>query len=101
MASLLEQNLADIKSIPSAFPRSDGDPVRGYTHDAWSADKCRLVPHNLKWSSSAKDVVRSVIVESVSEGVDEGLQLVDSMRQIVGGIELVAPGRLGALDAAI
>jgi hypothetical protein len=94
MASLLEQNLADIKSIPSAFPRSDGDPVRGYTHDAWSADKCRLLPHNLKWvalteslkilcrSSSAKGVVRSVMVESVSEGVDEGLQLVDSMRQI-------------------
>jgi len=35
-------------------------------------------------SSSAKGVVRSVMVESVGEGVDEGLQLVDSMRQIVG-----------------
>jgi len=40
-------------------------------------------------SSSAKGVVRSVMVESVGEGVDEGLQLVDSMRQIVGCIELV------------
>ena len=41
------------------------------------------------------------MVESVSEGVDEGLQLVDSMRQIVGCVELISPGRLGAFDAAV
>jgi hypothetical protein len=52
-------------------------------------------------SSSAKGVVRSVMAESVGEGVDEGLQLVDSTRQIIGCIELVPSGRLGALDAAV
>ena len=36
---------------------------------------------------------------SMGEGVDEGLQLIDSLRQIVGGIEHISPGRLGAFDA--
>ena len=42
-----------------------------------------------------------MVVESMGEGVDEGLQLIDSMRQIVGCIELISPGRLGAFDAAV
>lgn len=37
----------------------------------------------------------------MGEGIDEGLQLVDSMRQIVGCIELISPGRWGAFDAAV
>jgi hypothetical protein len=44
---------------------------------------------------------RISMVESMGEGVDEGLQLIDSMRQIVGCIELISPGRLGAFDAAV
>ena len=52
-------------------------------------------------SSSAKGVGRSGMVESVGEGVDAGLALVDSMRQIGGCIALVPPGRLGARDAAV
>ncbi len=51
--------------------------------------------------SIAKGLMRSVMVEAVCESVDEGLQLVDSVRQIVGGVELVASGRLCALDAAV
>jgi hypothetical protein len=42
-----------------------------------------------------------MVVESMGEGVDKGLQLIDSLRQIVGGIELISPGRLGTLDAAV
>lgn len=41
------------------------------------------------------------MVESVSECVDEGLQLFLSMWQVVGRIEFVAPSGLGALDTAI
>jgi hypothetical protein len=40
-------------------------------------------------------------VEAVCEGVDEGLQLVEAGRQVEGGVELVAPRALGALDAAV
>jgi hypothetical protein len=50
---------------------------------------------------SAKGVVRSAVVEPVGEGVDEGLQFVDAMRQVIGGVELVAPGGLGAFNAAV
>jgi hypothetical protein len=55
----------------------------------------------LRWGSSAKRVVRPMMVEFVGEGVGEGLQLVDSMRQAVGRVELASPGRLGAFDAAV
>lgn len=55
----------------------------------------------LRWGLSGKRVVRPMGVESMGEGVDEGLQLIDSMRQIVGCIELISPGRLGAFDAAV
>jgi hypothetical protein len=55
----------------------------------------------LCWGLSGKRVVRPMVVESMGEGVDEGLQLIDSMRQIVGCIELISPGRLGAFDAAV
>lgn len=45
--------------------------------------------------------MRPVELETVSEGVDEGLQLVDAIWQVVGGVELVAPAGLGALDGAV
>jgi hypothetical protein len=32
-----------------------------------------------------------VVIVSVGEGVDEGLELVDARGQVVAGIELVAP----------
>jgi hypothetical protein len=40
-------------------------------------------------------------VVSVGEGVDERLELVDPVKEFVGGVELVSPARLGALDAAV
>ncbi len=55
----------------------------------------------LRWGLSGKRVVRPMVVEPVGEGIDEGLQLIDSMRQIVGCIELMPPGRLGPFDAAV
>jgi hypothetical protein len=55
----------------------------------------------LRRGLSGKRVVRPMVVESMGEGVDEGLQLIDSMRQIVGCIILISPGRLGAFDAAV
>jgi hypothetical protein len=55
----------------------------------------------LCWGSVAKGLVGPVVVEAVGEGVDEGLQLVDAVRQVVGGVEFVSPCRLGALDASV
>jgi hypothetical protein len=55
----------------------------------------------LGWSLSAKGLMWPVVVEAVCEGVDEGLQLVEAGRQVEGGVELVAPRALGALDAAV
>ena len=55
----------------------------------------------LCWGLSGKRVVRPMVVEFMGEGVDEGLQLIDSMRQIVDCIELISPGRWGAFDAAL
>ncbi len=54
-----------------------------------------------RWGLSVKPVVWPMVVEPVGEGIDEGLQLIDSMRQIVGCIELISPGRLGPFDAAV
>lgn len=45
--------------------------------------------------------MRPVVIKSVSESVEIGLELIDAVRQVVNGIELVSPGRLGALDAAV
>ena len=49
------------------------------------------------WSEIAKGLMRSVVVVSVGEGVNERLEFVDARGQVVGGVELVAPARLGAL----
>ena len=54
----------------------------------------------LGWSLSAKGLMWPVVVEAVCEGVDEGLQAIDAGR-VEGGVELVAPRALGALDAAV
>ena len=45
----------------------------------------------LGWGEIAKGLVRSLVVVSVGEGVDEGLELVDLVGQFVGSIELVSP----------
>jgi hypothetical protein len=55
----------------------------------------------LGWRASGKGVVWPVVVKSVSESVEIGLELIDAVRQVVSGIELVSPCRLGALDAAV
>ncbi len=55
----------------------------------------------LGWGEIAKNLVGPAMVLSVGKGVDEGLELSDAAGQIVGGAELVSPGRLGALDAAL
>ena len=45
----------------------------------------------LGWGEVAKGLVGSVVIISVGEGVDEGLEFVDPDGQVVGGVELVAP----------
>ena len=66
---------------------------------SWVAEAEGL--ERLRWGSSGRGVVGPVVVESVREGVDKGLELIDTAGQVVGGVELVAPGGLGALDAAV
>ncbi len=55
----------------------------------------------LGWREIAKGLVRSVVIVPVGEGVDERLELIDAGGQVIGGVELVSPGRLGALDASV
>ena len=43
----------------------------------------------------------SVVVEAVGECIDEGLQLVEAVGQVVGGVELVAPGAVASLDGSV
>jgi hypothetical protein len=45
--------------------------------------------------------MRPVVVESVGEGVGEGLEFADSLQRLVSCLELIAPSRLGPLDAAV
>jgi len=40
------------------------------------------------------------VIVPVGEGVDERLELIDAAA-VIGGVELVSPGRLGALDASV
>ncbi|WP_158658894.1 hypothetical protein [Methylocystis bryophila] len=47
------------------------------------------------------NVVRPLGVVAISDGVDEGLELFDFMRQFLGGVELVAPLELSAFDAPV
>jgi hypothetical protein len=55
----------------------------------------------LRWGEIAKGLMGSVVVVAVGEGVDEGLELVDLVGELVGGVERVSPAWLGALDAAV
>ena len=52
-------------------------------------------------SEVAKGLVGSVVIVSVGEGVDEGLEFVDAAGQVVCGVEFVSPRGLGAFDAAV
>ena len=54
----------------------------------------------LGWGSAVQGVVWADVIEAVSEGVDEGLQLVEAGRQVVAGVEFVAPRALGALGGS-
>ena len=42
----------------------------------------------LGWSLSAKGLMWPVVVEAVCEGVDEGLQPIEAVRQVEGRVEL-------------
>jgi hypothetical protein len=55
----------------------------------------------LGWGDVAKGLMGSMVVVSVGEGVDEGLEFVHAGGQVVGGVELVSPARLGAFDAGV
>jgi hypothetical protein len=55
----------------------------------------------LGWGSAVEGVVRPVMIEAMGEGVDEGLQLVDAVGQVVGGVELISPGAVAAFDGAV
>src|ERR1051325_7519216 len=50
---------------------------------------------------SVEGGVRPVVVEAMSEGIDEGLELVDAGGKVVAGIELVPPRALVAFDGAV
>lgn len=41
------------------------------------------------------------MVEAVGEGIDERLEAIERAGQVEAGVELVAPGALGSLDAAV
>ena len=45
--------------------------------------------------------MRTVVIEPISEGIDEKLELIEAVEQVVDGIELVSPGAVAALDRAI
>jgi hypothetical protein len=45
--------------------------------------------------------MRTVVIEPMSEGIDEKLGLIEAVEQVVDGIELVSPGAVAALDRAI
>jgi hypothetical protein len=55
----------------------------------------------LGWSEIAKGLVRSLVVVSVGEGIDERLEFVDLVGQLVGRVVFVPPARVGALDASV
>ena len=55
----------------------------------------------LGWAEIAKGPVGSLVVVAVGEGVDGGLQFFDTGRQVISGVELLAPAGLGALDATV
>jgi hypothetical protein len=41
---------------------------------------------------SVEGIMRTVVIEAMSEGIDEGLELIEAVGQVVDGIELVSPG---------
>jgi hypothetical protein len=45
--------------------------------------------------------VGSVVVVSVGEGIDQRLELVEAMRQLIAGVELVSPSTVAAFDRAV
>jgi len=45
--------------------------------------------------------MRTVVIEPMSEGIDEKLGLIEAVELVVDGIELVSPGAVAALDRAI
>jgi hypothetical protein len=45
--------------------------------------------------------MRSIVVETMGEGVDERLETIEPAGQVVGGIELIAPWSLGPLDMSV
>lgn len=50
---------------------------------------------------AVQGVVWADVIEAVANCVDEGLQLVEAGRQVVAGVEFVAPGGLRAFDRAV
>src|SRR3972149_9863465 len=50
---------------------------------------------------AVEGIVWPVVVVSMGEGIEEGLQPVEAMRQVVGGIELVSPCAVAALHRAV
>jgi len=55
----------------------------------------------LCWSEVAKGLVGSVVIASVSECVDEGLEFVEAVGPVVCGVEFVSPRGLGTFDAPV
>jgi hypothetical protein len=54
----------------------------------------------LGWGASGKGAVGAVVVVEMLEGLDVGGELLEGERQLMAGVELVAPAAIAALDGA-
>src|SRR5581483_11335309 len=50
---------------------------------------------------SAQGVMRSIVIVEMGEGVDGAVELGEIVGRVVDGVELVAPGTVGAFDGAV
>ena len=87
------QNRTMAKATDSSCPRSVH--MRGGASSGLAGGKV------LGGRLSAKGSVGTMSIVSVLEGLDEGIQLIETVRQVVDGIELVAPGAVAALHCAV
>ena len=50
------------------------------------------------WGEAAPGAMGSVVVVETSKAVDQAVQVGELVGEVVAGVELVAPGAVGALD---
>lgn len=62
---------------------------------------CSAEGEVVNWRAAGKSAVRSVMVVEVLEAVEDGVEGFDRTGQVVGGVELVSPRAVAALDGAV